>query len=88
MRHTPLHPDRKGKKPVSAEDERLALVRTALLPVNGVVCFLLTAAYFLVEPSKSRPVLYLVPGGESYNHRPGNSLLPEVMATVPFLCIV
>lgn len=67
MRHSPLRPDRKGKKPVTAEDERLALIRTALLPVNGVVCLLLTAAYFLIGPYASRPVLYLVPGGESYN---------------------
>lgn len=76
MRHSPLRPDRKGKKPVTAEDERLALIRTALLPVNGVVCLLLTAAYFLIGPYASRPVLYLVPGGESYN-----VLLAKCLAT-------
>lgn len=73
MRHSPLHPDRKGKKPITAEDERLALVRTALVPVNGVVCLLLTAAYFLVEPYTSRPVLYLIPGGESCTILPARS---------------
>lgn len=65
IRHSPIHPDRKGKKPITAGDERLALFRTALVPVNGVVCLLLTVAYFLIEPYASWPVLYLIPGGES-----------------------
>lgn len=68
MRHSALHPDRKGKQPISAEDERLAWVRTALLPTNGAVCLTLTAAYFFIGADSSyanRPVLYLIPGGRS-----------------------
>lgn len=64
MRHSPLHLDRKGKKPITAEDERLALVRTSLVPANGVVCLLLSTAYFLIGTNTTRPMLYLVPGGE------------------------
>lgn len=67
MRHSPLHVDRKGKKPAIAEDERLALIRTAVLPVNGVVCVLLAAAYFVIGPYTSWPLLSLIPGGESNN---------------------
>lgn len=69
MRHSPLHHDRKGKKPISVEDERLALVRTALVPANVLACLVLTAAYFLVDADSSyttRPVLYLVPSGECF----------------------
>lgn len=70
MRNTPLHPDRKGKKPVSVNDERLAWFRTALVPVNGVSCLLLTVVYFLFLRSEStyaiRPVLYLIPGGQLF----------------------
>ncbi|KAJ5176429.1 uncharacterized protein N7482_002306 [Penicillium canariense] len=65
MRHSPLKPDRKGKKPVTAEDERLARLRGALLPANGAVCLLLTAAYLLSGSNSTyttRPVLYLIPG--------------------------
>ncbi|KAJ5460893.1 uncharacterized protein N7458_002445 [Penicillium daleae] len=64
MRLSPLHPDRKGKKPVTAENERITRLHSALLPVNGAVCLLLTAAYFFAGtgPSSIRPVLYLIPG--------------------------
>lgn len=69
MRHTPLHPDRKGKKPLSAHDERLARLRTALVSANGFFCLLLTIVYLFFLRSEStyaiRPVLYLVPGGRS-----------------------
>ena len=68
MRHAPLQPDRKGKKPLSIEYERLAWVRTALVPANGVVCLLLTVVYLYLRGDSSyaiRPVLYLVPGGRS-----------------------
>jgi hypothetical protein len=66
MRLSPLHPDRKGKKPITAENERIARLHSALLPVNGAVCLLLAAAYFFVgtgSTSTIRPVLYLIPGG-------------------------
>lgn len=68
MRLSPLHPDRKGKKPVTAENERITRLRSALLPVNGAVCLLLTAAYFFAGTGSSsiRPVLYLIPGGMSF----------------------
>ncbi|KAJ5179662.1 hypothetical protein N7492_002872 [Penicillium capsulatum] len=69
MRQTPLHADRKGKKPLSVEDERLAWIRTALVPANQAACLLLTVVYLLFLRSEStyviRPVLYLVPGGRS-----------------------
>lgn len=67
MRHSPLQPDRKGKKPSSAEDQRLGLIRTALVPANGVVCLSLAAVYFLAGANSSytsRPMLCLIPGGE------------------------
>lgn len=67
MRNSPLHHDRKGKKPTSVEDQRRALVRTALVPANVFVCLVLTAGYFLVDADSSyttRPVLYLIPSGE------------------------
>lgn len=66
MRLSPLHPDRKGKKAVTAENERIARLHSALLPVNGAVCLLLAAAYFFAgtgSTSTIRPVLYLIPGG-------------------------
>ncbi|GLI80150.1 hypothetical protein PoHVEF18_008501 [Penicillium ochrochloron] len=65
MRLSPLHPDRKGKKAITAENERIARLHSALLPVNGAVCLLLAAAYFLAgtgSASTIRPVLYLIPG--------------------------
>lgn len=73
MRHSPLQPDRKGKKPSSAEDQRLVLVRTALVPANGVVCLALTAAYFLAGANPSyttRPMLFLIPGGKYFVFKP------------------
>lgn len=65
MRLSPLHPDRKGKMALTPETERLARLRSALLPVNGGVCLFLTIAYFLGtgETYTIRPVLYLIPGG-------------------------
>lgn len=66
MRLSPLHPDRKGKKAITAENERIARLHSALLPVNGAVSLLLAAAYFLAgtgSTSTIRPVLYLIPGG-------------------------
>jgi hypothetical protein len=65
MRHAPLYPDRKGKKPLLAEDERLTWLLSALMPVNGAVCLLLTACFFFGAGSSYtiRPVLYLIPGG-------------------------
>lgn len=66
MRLSPLHPDRKGKKAITAENERLARLHSALLFGNGAVCLLLAVAYFLVGTGSIytiRPVLYLIPGG-------------------------
>lgn len=65
MRKSPLHPDRKGKKPMSAEDERLANMRSMLVPTNGVVCLVLALAYLLASRASSaiHPLLYLIPGG-------------------------
>ncbi|KAJ5304651.1 uncharacterized protein N7443_004311 [Penicillium atrosanguineum] len=59
----PLYPDRKGKKPLLADDERLTWLLSALVPVNGAVCLVLMA-YFFIEAGSSytiRPVLYLIP---------------------------
>lgn len=66
MRTFPLHPDQKGKKPLSAKDERQTWIRTVLIPANSLLCGLL-ALYFLAGASSSEPwsELYLVPGGES-----------------------
>ncbi|KAJ5281364.1 hypothetical protein N7478_006736 [Penicillium angulare] len=63
MRNVPLRPDIKGKKPLSIENERLDLIRTALIPANGTICGLL-ALYFLVgtDSSVSSPTIYLIPG--------------------------
>ena len=65
MRHAPLYPDRKGKKPLLAEDERLTWLLSFLVPVNGAVCLVLTAYSFIGAGSSYtiRPVLYLIPGG-------------------------
>lgn len=69
MRLAPLQPDRKGKKPLLPENERLEVIRSALLPVNGAVCILLTMIYLLFLRGGSSfiisPVLYLIPGGKS-----------------------
>lgn len=69
MRLAPLHPDRKGKKPLSPENERLEKIHSALLPVNGAVGVLLTLIYLLFLRGGSSfiisPVLYLIPGGKS-----------------------
>ncbi|KAJ5397368.1 hypothetical protein N7509_005481 [Penicillium cosmopolitanum] len=66
MRLAPLHPDRKGKKPLSPENERLEKIHSALLPVNGAVGVLLTLIYLLFLRGGSSfiisPVLYLIPG--------------------------
>lgn len=66
MRRTPLHPDRKGKRPLYAADERLAWIHGAMVPANGVVCLLLTAAYFLGRAVQ--PVIYLIPAGTSASY--------------------
>ena len=65
MRLSPLHPDRKGKMALTPENEHMVRLRSGLLPVNGGVCLLLTAAYLLGtgETYTIRPVLYLIPGG-------------------------
>ncbi|KAJ5149337.1 hypothetical protein N7448_000915 [Penicillium atrosanguineum] len=52
-----------GKKPLLADDERLTWLLSALVPVNGAVCLVLMA-YFFIEAGSSytiRPVLYLIP---------------------------
>lgn len=66
MRTFPLHPDQKGKKPLSKKDERQTLTRTVLVPANSLLCGLL-ALYFLTGVSSSElwPALYLIPGGKS-----------------------
>jgi hypothetical protein len=65
MKQAPLYPDRKGKKPLLAEDERLTRFLSALVPINIAVCMVLTAFFFIGAGSSStiRPVLYLIPGG-------------------------
>lgn len=88
MRLSPLHPDRKGKMALTPENERLARLRWALLPVNGGVCLLLTVAYFLGtgETYTIRPVLYLIPGGmlKVYSfHNRYDSLFFYFMLTIP-----
>lgn len=77
MRHAPLYPDHKGKKPLLAEDERLTWFLSALVPINGAVCLLLTAYFFIGTGSSYtiRPVLYLVPGGGSFSSYFIHSLL-------------
>ncbi|KAJ6107946.1 hypothetical protein N7523_009269 [Penicillium sp. IBT 18751x] len=64
MRHAPLHPDRKGKKPLLAENDRLAWLLSALVPVNGAVCLVLTACFVIGAGASYtiHPVLYLIPG--------------------------
>ncbi|KAJ5934672.1 hypothetical protein N7466_004219 [Penicillium verhagenii] len=63
MQYFPLHADRKGKKPMIMENEHLALIHAALVPMNGVVCGLLALSVFLgAWPSGSWPALYLIPG--------------------------
>lgn len=73
MRFFPLHPDRKGKKPMLAEDDRWALFHAALLPLNGVVCGSLALYGFLgTRSSEPWSVLYFIPGGRSYHKNPGS----------------
>ncbi|KAJ5099235.1 hypothetical protein N7532_006236 [Penicillium argentinense] len=65
MRLAPLYPDRKGKKPLLAADERLDWIQSAFMPANGAVCVLLTVVYLFLRGGSSfdiRPVLYLIPG--------------------------
>ncbi|KAJ5718098.1 hypothetical protein N7488_003744 [Penicillium malachiteum] len=62
MREFPLHPDRKGKKPLSVDDERLTLVRNSLIPVNTGLCALLGLYFFFGAGSTHWPAVYLVPG--------------------------
>ncbi|KAJ6002871.1 hypothetical protein N7451_005418 [Penicillium sp. IBT 35674x] len=63
MRFFPLHPDRKGKKPMLAQDDRWALFHAALIPLNGVVCGSLALYGFLGTRSfEPWSVLYLIPG--------------------------
>ena len=61
MKRSPLQPDRKGKRPLSTEDERLAWIHEAMVPTNGVVCLLLTTTYFLGRTAQ--PIIYLIPAG-------------------------
>ncbi|KAJ5665618.1 uncharacterized protein N7477_008066 [Penicillium maclennaniae] len=53
-----------GKKPLLAENDRSTCLRSALVPVNGAVCLVLTACFFIGAGSSYtiRPVLYLIPG--------------------------
>ncbi|CEO61175.1 hypothetical protein PMG11_05487 [Penicillium brasilianum] len=65
MRLSPLHPDRKGKQAITAENDRLARLHSALHFGNGALCLLLAVAYFVVGTGSTytiRPVLYLIPG--------------------------
>ena len=69
MRSAPLYPDRKGKKPLTPQNERLEMIHSALIPVNGVVCVLLTLIYMIFLNGDSwyiNPVFYLIPGGKSF----------------------
>lgn len=75
MRYFPLHPDRKGKKPMLVEDERWALVHAALIPLNGVVCGSLALYGFLgTRSSEAWSVLYLIPGGRSRRNQTCSSM--------------
>ncbi|KAJ5787411.1 hypothetical protein N7457_002401 [Penicillium paradoxum] len=62
MKCSPLQPDRKGKKPMTIHNERVARVHAALVPGTGVVCLLLALVYLSAASYEIRPVLYLVPG--------------------------
>lgn len=67
MRLAPIHPDRKGKKAITATSARRDRIHAALVSVNGVVCLLLGLVYAWTRASPvGMPVLYLIPGGELY----------------------
>lgn len=69
MRSAPLYPDRKGKKPLTPQNERLEMIHSALIPVNGVVCVSLTLIYMIFLNGDSwyiNPAFYLIPGGKSF----------------------
>ncbi|CAG8380040.1 unnamed protein product [Penicillium salamii] len=62
MRCSPLQ-DRKGKKPMNAQNERIARLHAALVPGDGAVSLLLALVYLSTGSSYSiRSVLYLIPG--------------------------
>lgn len=62
MRSSPLQRDRKGKKPISAQDERRAWIRP-LVPANIVACAVLAVYCLSGRSSVARPMLYLMPAG-------------------------
>lgn len=62
MRSSPLQRDRKGKKPISAQDERRAWIRS-LVPANVVTCAVLAVYCLAGRSSAVRSMLYLMPGG-------------------------
>ncbi|KAJ5757869.1 uncharacterized protein N7511_006563 [Penicillium nucicola] len=63
MRSYPLQPDRKGKKPMTMHNERMARLHGALMPGTSAIC--LTLALVSLSAGSSwgiQPVLYLIPG--------------------------
>ncbi|KAJ5578959.1 hypothetical protein N7450_007826 [Penicillium hetheringtonii] len=65
MRSAPLYRDLKGKKPLSPRNERLEMIHTALIPLNGAVCTLLALIYVIFLDGDSfhiNPAFYLIPG--------------------------
>ncbi|KAJ5320486.1 hypothetical protein PENANT_c010G08578 [Penicillium antarcticum] len=63
MRTSPLQPDRKGKKPMTVHNERIARLHAGLVPGTSAVCLLLALVYLSAGSSWGiRPVLYLIPG--------------------------
>ncbi|KAJ6094685.1 hypothetical protein N7467_002198 [Penicillium canescens] len=63
MRSSPLQPDRKGKKPMTVRNERMARLHASLVPGTSAVCLLLALVYLSAGSSWGiRPVLYLMPG--------------------------
>jgi hypothetical protein len=62
MHSSPLQRDRKGKKPMSAQDERRVWIRP-LVPANIFICAVLGVYCLAGRSSAVRPMLYLVPGG-------------------------
>jgi hypothetical protein len=64
MRSSPLQPDRKGKKPMTVRNERMARLHAGMVPGTSAVCLLLALVYLSAGSSWGiRPVLYLIPGG-------------------------
>jgi hypothetical protein len=64
MRSSPLQPDRKGKKPMTVRNERMARLHAGLVPGTSAICLLLALVYLSAGSSWGiRPVLYLMPGG-------------------------